>query len=429
MASTADCIECSAQPFDLSFHPQRQHLVAAALVDGTVEVHDFSSPPTVVGAEDDENDTIVSSIDVHPQVGSKNASCRTVRFSNDGGRIHVGTSAGDLCAFDAERACTLSSSATSASPQPDMLWNVLTGSHGIHVMHQLPPEYGGMLVTGDEGGRVSLWDERSLARQKPVLTWNENEDYISGLDYHDHTLLASCADCTLSVLDLRKATTNTSKRAESLRRSDDQGDELLSVKVMKHGKKVICGTQEGVLAVWSWGTWGDISDRFPGHPQSIDALCKVDEDTLLTGSSDGLVRLVQIHPDKLIGVLGDHDGYPIERLEFNSTRSFVGSVSHDQFIRLWDARALHEDGDDDGDESEEESNEKVAVVARSVPSMPAAVGHASDDEWDDDDDDALNGGTDDSDDSRHDSDDEKETANDRRAKRMKTANEKFFEDL
>jgi WD40 repeat protein len=169
-ASTPDSIECSAQPFDLSFHPQRQYLVAAALVDGTVEVHDFSSPPTV-GAEDDENDTIVSSLDVHPQHGSKNVSCRTVRFSNDGGRIYAGTSAGDVCAFDAERACTLSS--TTTPPPPGMLWKIPTGSHGIHVMHHLSPEYGGMLVTGDEQGCVSLWDERAVARQKPALTWNE----------------------------------------------------------------------------------------------------------------------------------------------------------------------------------------------------------------------------------------------------------------
>ena len=30
-------IECSAQPLDLSFHPRKDNLVAAALVDGTVE--------------------------------------------------------------------------------------------------------------------------------------------------------------------------------------------------------------------------------------------------------------------------------------------------------------------------------------------------------------------------------------------------------
>jgi WD40 repeat protein len=267
-------------------------------------------------------------------------------------------------------------------------------------------------VTGNEVGGISLWDERCL-KEKAVLSWTQHKDYVSDFDYHDHTLLASSADCTLGVMDLRIATTDASKRNEAFRNSDDQEDELLSVKVMKHGRKVVCGTQQGVLGVWSWGTWGDISDRFPGHPASIDALLKVDEETLLTGSSDGLVRLVQIHPDKLLGVLGDHDGYPIEKLQFNSSRSFVGSVSHDSIIRLWDATVL----DDDADESDEEAEdnyvkEGVAKVA------PVAITHNSDAEWDDTDADEQG---DDSDDD--DSDDEKPT------KRLKTANEKFFEDL
>lgn len=34
-----------------------------------------------------------------------------------------------------------------------------------------------------------------------------------------------------------------------------------------------------------WGKWGDSSDRCMGHPESVDALLKVDEDTLCTGSS------------------------------------------------------------------------------------------------------------------------------------------------
>ena len=36
-ASSLHSIECSDQPLDLSFHPQRDTLVAAALVDGTLE--------------------------------------------------------------------------------------------------------------------------------------------------------------------------------------------------------------------------------------------------------------------------------------------------------------------------------------------------------------------------------------------------------
>ena len=36
-ASSLNQIECSDQPLGLSFHPQRETLVAAGLVDGTLE--------------------------------------------------------------------------------------------------------------------------------------------------------------------------------------------------------------------------------------------------------------------------------------------------------------------------------------------------------------------------------------------------------
>jgi WD repeat-containing protein 55 len=197
----------------------------------------------------------------------------------------------------------------------------------------------------------------------------------------------------------------------------------LSVKIIKNGRKVVCGTGEGVLAVWSWGTWGDISDRFPGHPSSLDALLKVDENTLLTGSSDGLIRVVSIHPDKLLGVLGDHAGFPIEKLEFNADRSFVGSVSHDNCIRLWDATILKDDGDD------EEGNKRSIKMQSSVVSEAAALktGRESDDDMDED----TEVEEDKDEDSDENSSDEGNTGGKKGSGigRLKSDNEKFFEDL
>ncbi|KAI0237056.1 WD repeat-containing protein jip5, partial [Massospora cicadina] len=65
-------------------------------------------------------------------------------------------------------------------------------------------------------------------------------------------------------------------------------DELLSVALVKDGKKAVVGTQNGVLNLFTWGDWGDLSDRFMGHPESVDAVVKFDEDTVVTGSSDGI---------------------------------------------------------------------------------------------------------------------------------------------
>jgi hypothetical protein len=48
-------------------------------------------------------------------------------------------------------------------------------------------------------------------------------------------------------------------------------------RTITHCLQVVCGTQEGVLAVFNWGEWGDVSDRFPGHPASVDTVVPLTE--------------------------------------------------------------------------------------------------------------------------------------------------------
>ena len=55
MATPLPSIECSAQPLSISFHPSKD-IVAAGLVDGTVEIHDLIAPPLPnLSDDDDEN--------------------------------------------------------------------------------------------------------------------------------------------------------------------------------------------------------------------------------------------------------------------------------------------------------------------------------------------------------------------------------------
>jgi WD40 repeat protein len=477
-------IECSYQPLDFSFHPSRPHLVAAALVDGSIEVHDFdylvsdnkttnaknNDADDISVDEEDEQDTIVSSTGVHTQLlpsetdpsGSKQASARAISFSHDGSQLYTGGSGGDFACLDAERLCTFSSSQSSKN---SILWRIPDASvqrEPIQVIHELPAsQTHSITVTGDEAGGVRMWDPRicstngnsnsgrsaasSRSNARPlgcVQSWKQHDDYISGIEHSNdgNTLIVSSADCTLSVYDLRMASQTTGSE-KAVRRSDDQGDELLSVKIMKNGRKVVAGTGEGVLHVWSWGTWGDVSDRFPGHPTSIDALLKVDENTLLTGSSDGIIRAISIHPDKFLGILGDHDGFPIEKLEFNADRKLVGSVTHDNVIRLWDASLLEENDVDDEDDDEQEGTTDVKMGFASQTASAVAAGQGSDDEWDDMDEESAedddNSKDDDDDDDDIDSDDsgdgggkKKASTNDKRAERLQNNdNAKFFEDL
>eukprot|EP00566_Odontella_aurita_P012721 CAMPEP_0113541322 /NCGR_PEP_ID=MMETSP0015_2-20120614/8967_1 /TAXON_ID=2838 /ORGANISM="Odontella" /LENGTH=477 /DNA_ID=CAMNT_0000441215 /DNA_START=94 /DNA_END=1524 /DNA_ORIENTATION=- /assembly_acc=CAM_ASM_000160 len=369
---------------------------------------------------EDEDDTIVSSSPVHssevpsrPWSSSSAAegkpekeggggssallrgpSCRAVLFSNDDSNdapssssssssvLFTAGNGGGIACLDSDRMCSFSGGMDDDDDDgPSPLWyipdaHVRGGAAngrdaGINRLHQLPAgcRAGPLLVSGDDGGRVRLWDARlcgngkggnggssssssSLNRKKrsrdggpPLLSplprgcvaeWSHHTDYISGFDSSlddGTTLLVSSADGTVSILDVRRPGTPVRDlpphpaRARTfankmpgddgtdptlLGRSDHQEDELLSVCALKGGRKVACGTAGGVLGIWSYGTWGDTSDRFPGHPAGVDALLRVDGSTLLTGSGDGLIRAVSIQPDRLLGVLGNCGGLPVE---------------------------------------------------------------------------------------------------------------------
>lgn len=110
------------------------------------------------------------------------------------------------------------------------------------------------------------------------------------------------------------------------------------------------------------------------HPHSIDALCTLpssypsSHSTILTGSSDGLLRAVQLFPTKLLGVVADHGEFPIERIAIDRAGEghWVGSVGHDEVLKLTDLREVFEDEDGNGDEDGDTEGEKEDNDARSA---------------------------------------------------------------
>lgn len=47
--------------------------------------------------------------------------------------------------------------------------------------------------------------------------------------------------------------------------SEPDEDEMGSVALVRQGAKVVAGSQDGVLSIFSWGYFNDCSDRFPGE--------------------------------------------------------------------------------------------------------------------------------------------------------------------
>ena len=64
----------------------------------------------------------------------------------------------------------------------------------------------------------------------------------------------------------------------------------VSIHTAQGGRKVVCGDGEGCLLLFSWGLWGDMTDRYPSHPQSIDSLLTTSDSVVCTGCMDGGIR-------------------------------------------------------------------------------------------------------------------------------------------
>lgn len=90
-----------------------------------------------------------------------------------------------------------------------------------------------------------------------------------------------------------------SNKTTPLAISEDQEDELLSIVAIKGGNKHVVGSQLGVLSVWDKSKgWGDSVDRISGHPASVETLVALSEDIIATGSEDGMIRVMQVQPNK-----------------------------------------------------------------------------------------------------------------------------------
>ncbi|KAJ1758770.1 WD domain repeat-containing protein 55 [Coemansia sp. RSA 2167] len=295
---------------DVAFSPTT-NLVASSLITGHVFVHKYD-----VGSN-------------QRQVRGKphKKSCRSLCFSGDGSLLYTASKDRSWQAMDVETGAETTR---------------IDGAHEkpLNLIKYVNEQ---IVATGDEAGCVKLWDVR---QKKQAFSYSEHVDYVSDMVFHapKRHLLATSGDGCLSVYDVRKA--------KPFQVSANQDDELLSVAVIRGGSKVVVGETDGVMGIFSYGQFGDVTDRFPGHPQSIDSICKLTEDLCVTGSSDGLLRIVQFFPHKLIGVAGDHQALPVEKVVLSYDQQWLASCSHDHTVHFWDIGYIYADEDEDDEASE-----------------------------------------------------------------------------
>lgn len=289
--------------FDIDFHPSQQ-LVTTGLINGELHLYRYTS------------DSVPERV---LQVQAHSESCRAARFINSGHAILTGSPDCSILATDVETGAAVAR---------------LEDAHGCAV-NKLINLTESTVASGDDEGCIKVWDTR---QQSCCNSFKVHEEYISDMTFAADSmkLLGTSGDGTLSVCNLR--------RNKVQAQSEFSEEELLSVVIMKNGRKVVCSSHIGNLLLYSWGCFNDCSDRFVDlSPNSVDVLLKLDEDRLITGSETGLISLVGILPNRVIQPIAEHSEYPVEGLAFSHDKKFLGSIAHDQMLKLWDMDDLLQD--------------------------------------------------------------------------------------
>jgi len=312
---------------DVVFHPiNEERVVACGTIDGSLQVYRY-------GEERDSLSPLVrTSLGSESKGDSGGYSCRGIAFGNGGDVI---------CAAHSVQNSIWVADVGSGGK----IVRTIANAHDSCIHRCLSVD--GLLWTGDDEGCVKVWDMRA-GGDTAVASMEPHSDYVSDMVAHDTALLTVSGDGTLCMID--RNVFKVRHRSE-----DDADDELLSVCLIRQGRKVVCGTTSGVLNIYSWGYWNDCSDRFPGHPDSVTGMVAFDEETVLTGSSDGLIRVLSIQPNKMLGVLGEHSDFDIERIALKGDKMCLASISHDSSLKLWNTGLLLDDEEEEDDDNQDQA--------------------------------------------------------------------------
>lgn len=286
-------IKFDAVVTDVCFHPM-QDIIASGDIDGLVRLHSYS-----IGNENHELMTFKD----HKK------SCRAIRFIPDGSGLISASKDKSVRIFDLDNG---------------KVKFAIKKAHDSAIYSLLVIDRN-FFATGDDDGNLAVWDLRHRAA---VMKLHENQDSITDMIVNSTktVLLATSGEGTLTAFDIRKH--QVKLQSELM----DSG--LMSIAAVKNDTKVVCGTEDGILDFFNWNEWGNISDRFPGHKMSIDAIVPLSDQIVATADSEA-IRAVHLFPNRFLGVIGDHNGFPVERMTISRCKTWLASCSHDNQIKFW----------------------------------------------------------------------------------------------
>ncbi|KAL0239311.1 hypothetical protein PCE1_004998 [Barthelona sp. PCE] len=318
-------LEVPATVFSMAFHPTEQ-ILAVGCIDGSCSLFRVKALP--------ESSELIFTFKCH------NRAVRCLSFTANGDYLLTAGSSQSLKLHSVEHLL---------AGEDNVTWKKVK-AHAAPISAML--YLGGYLViTGDDEGTIKMWN---LETQMCTMSVKETNEGITSLAYEPEqaVLCAGGADGYLYVFDL--ASKELLMISENL---DDEQQSMLFIS--RKDPYLVTGTLEGKINFWKMDQWDLPCNAFHVHPDSVSAIIAVTDELYLTGSSDGLIRVLSFMPNEPLGMIGDHD-FPIENLTLNCSKSIVASSSHGDCVKLWDTSFLVEEEE----EVEETQPEQLKIVPK-----------------------------------------------------------------
>ncbi|VUZ44203.1 unnamed protein product, partial [Hymenolepis diminuta] len=180
-------------------------------------------------------------------------------------------------------------------------------------------------ITGDDNGLVKIWDDRLQGGHCFTIKPDMEEMDVDLLGINDLAVGRDSQATLLAAVDSGCLVTYNIRRRRQELVSEPLGFSARSVCVVKDGRKVLLGTDEGLVMTYNWGEFGSNCDRFPvrtsrtrvdyrsgskfyddvGCP-SVEKIVKFSEDIVIIATDDGAISPVHILPNQMFNCLGWH---------------------------------------------------------------------------------------------------------------------------